>query len=183
MRILGVDPGSLVTGYGIVDSSGRALARVASGAIVMHASDALPVRLEKIYAGLLAVIDAHRPEAFCIETAFYGKNVQSTLKLGHVRGVAILAAMHRSLPVAEYSPREVKQTVTGTGAAAKHQVAFMVKQILGVEMEFKRSDEADGLALAICHALRGSGRGAVKKKGASSSWSDFIANNPERVRA
>jgi crossover junction endodeoxyribonuclease RuvC len=183
MRILGVDPGSLVTGYGVVDSGGRSLARVASGTIVMHATDAMPARLEQIYAELIAVIDANHPDAFCIETAFYGKNVQSTLKLGHVRGVAILAAMHRGLHVAEYSPREVKQTVTGSGAAAKHQVAYMVKQILGVEMEFRRSDEADGLALAICHALRGSGRSAATKKGPSSSWSDFIANNPERVRA
>ena len=183
MRILGVDPGSLVTGFGVVDIDGSSLIRIASGAILMRPGDAMPVRLEKIYAGLISVIDAHHPDAFCIETAFYGKNVQSTLKLGHVRGVAILAAMHRGLSVSEYSPREVKHTVTGTGAAAKHQVAFMVKQLLSLDIDFKRSDEADGLALAICHGLRGNSRGGGGQGKAASSWNDFVAKNPDRIRA
>jgi crossover junction endodeoxyribonuclease RuvC len=178
MRILGIDPGSLVTGYGVVDASGGALARVASGSIVMKPADAMPQRLERIYRGIIDVIDAEHPDSFCIETAFYGKNVQSTLKLGHVRGVAILAAVHRGLAVAEYSPREVKRAVTGTGAAAKHQVAYMVKRILSVDVDFARADEADALALAICHASRRSG-----PKKAFASWADYVAANKERVRA
>lgn len=181
MRIMGVDPGSLVTGFGVVDAGPRGLARVSSGAIVLRSADPLHDRLAVIYDALLREIDLWHPDSFCIETAFYSKNVQSTLKLGHVRGVAMLAAVHRALPIAEYSPREVKRAVTGTGAASKLQVAYMVKHLLGLTTSFARSDEADGLALAICHA--GVAPRAVRGPSRSSSWAAFVKDNPERVRA
>lgn len=182
MRILGVDPGSLVTGYGVIDADGRHLRRVTSGVILLQPGAALPERLGRIYDGLMAVMEEHRPECFCIETAFYGKNVQSTLKLGQVRGVAILAAMHHHLPVTEYAPREVKRVVTGTGAAAKQQVAFMVQTLLALTGGFRRSDEADGLALALCHALHAQPAQASHGKKKAGSWAAFVQQHPERVR-
>ncbi|MDX9759918.1 MAG: crossover junction endodeoxyribonuclease RuvC [Bacteroidota bacterium] len=177
MLILGVDPGSLVTGYGIIEVRGRTYRRTASGVITMRPSDSVAIRLRTVYDGLLAVIDAHHPDEFCIETAFYGKNVQSMLKLGQVRGVAILAAVHRQLGISEYSPREVKHSVTGTGAAAKQQVEYMVKAILGLTEGFRKSDEADGLALAICHAMH-----ITEPRKQFRSWRSFAEEHPERIR-
>ena len=177
MLILGVDPGSLVTGFGIIEAGGRKYRRTASGVITMRPADSVAVRLRKVYDGLIEVIDTHHPDEFCIETAFYGKNVQSTLKLGQVRGVAILAAVHRQLGISEYSPREVKRSVTGTGAAAKQQVEYMVKAMLGITEPFGKSDEADGLALAICHAMHMT---APRKK--FRSWDSFVEEHPERIK-
>jgi crossover junction endodeoxyribonuclease RuvC len=177
MLILGVDPGSLVTGYGVIETQGNRFHRHTSGIITMRPTDSVAVRLRKVYDGLIEVIDAHHPDEFCIETAFYGKNVQATLKLGQVRGVAILAAVHRQLGIAEYSPREVKRSVTGSGAAAKQQVEFMVKTILRIDDDFRKSDEADGLALAICHAMQMTAPRARVK-----SWESFIKEHPDRVK-
>ena len=118
-----------------------------------------------------------RPDEFCLETAFYGKNIQSTLKLGHVRGVALLCAEQYGLPIAEYSPREIKRSVTGNGAAAKQQVSYMVRTLLGIREEFRHLDEADSLALAICHAMH-----ATSSKKPFASWKEFIAAHPERER-
>ena len=137
----------------------------------------MAVRLRKVYDGLIEVIDLHHPYEFCIETAFYGKNIQSTLKLGQVRGVAILAAVHRQLGIAEYAPREVKRSVTGTGAAAKQQVEYMVKTILGVSGTFEKSDEADGLALAITHAMH-----VTAPRSRVRNWENFIREHPDRVK-
>ncbi|MBN1446820.1 MAG: crossover junction endodeoxyribonuclease RuvC [Bacteroidetes bacterium] len=177
MLILGVDPGSLVTGYGIIETQGNSYRRTASGIISMRPSDTVAIRLRKVYDGLIAVIDAHHPDEFCVETAFYGKNIQSTLKLGQVRGVAILAAVHRQLAITEYSPREIKRSVTGSGAASKQQVEYMVKVILGIEEAFRKSDEADGLALAVCHAMQLS----APRKGRR-SWEQFLESHPERIK-
>jgi len=177
MLIMGVDPGSLVTGYGVIDAKGSKYRRLISGVISMRPADTVPVRLRKVYDGLMEIIDLWHPDEFCIETAFYGKNVQSTLKLGHVRGVALLAAVHRQLAIAEYSPREVKRAVTGSGAAAKQQVEYMIKTILGITEDFARSDEADALALAICHAMR-----MTTPTKRVASWKSFISEHPERIK-
>ena len=177
MLILGVDPGSLVTGYGVIETQGSRYRRLASGVITMRPADAVSIRLRKIYDGLIDVIDSWNPDEFCVETAFYGKNIQSTLKLGQVRGVAILAAVHRQLAITEYSPREVKRSVTGSGAASKQQVEYMVKTILHVEETFRKSDEADGLALAICHAMQ-----LTAPRRGGRSWEQFIKAHPERVK-
>ena len=176
MLILGIDPGSLVTGYGLIDVEGRRLRRITSGTLEMKSSDSMPLRLRTVYDGLLEVIDHWHPDEFCIETAFYGKNIQSTLKLGHVRGVAMLAAVHRQLAISEYSPREVKRAVTGSGAAAKQQVAYMVKILLNIDSDFRKLDEADGLALAICHALQN------HSSGKAGDWKAFIRKHPERIK-
>ncbi len=177
MLILGVDPGSLVTGFGIIEVRGQHYRRLVSGIISMRSTDAVAIRLRKVYDGLVEVIDEHHPDEFCIETAFYGKNIQSTLKLGQVRGVAILAAVHRQLGITEYSPREIKRSVTGSGAAAKQQVEYMVKAILSLKDDFAKSDEADGLAIAICHAMHITG---PRRK--FRSWESFVEEHPERVK-
>ena len=177
MRILGVDPGSIVTGYGVIDAHRQRVNYVASGTVRMHSKEALSLRLRSIYDALLQTIDTYHPDAFCLETAFYNKNVQSTLKLGHVRGVALLAAVHRQLAITEYSPREIKRAVTGTGAAAKQQVEFMVKTLLGKDLVFRNSDEADGLAIALCHAFQ-----SRTSSVGGNSWKEFVLTNPERVR-
>ncbi len=177
LTIIGVDPGSLVTGYGVIEMHGARLRRVDSGTIRMQPSAAMPERLERIYAGLIEVIASHHPDEFSIETAFYGKNVQSTLKLGHVRGVALLAAMHRHLGIAEYSPREVKKSVTGSGAASKQQVQYMVRALLEYRGDFQRSDEADALALAITHALH-----INQPRRTAVNWAAFVEQHPDRVR-
>lgn len=189
MRILGVDPGSLVTGYGVIDAEGRVLQRVTSGIVQLRSGTPMPQRLATIYEGLRDVMLATHPDVFSIETAFYGKNVQSTLKLGQVRGVALLCAMHHGLDIREFSPREVKRAVTGTGAASKQQVAAMVRAMLALDDVFSRSDETDGLALALCCAVTrqlppeagaGEGRRGSKRRG---SWEEFVRNNPTRVKS
>jgi crossover junction endodeoxyribonuclease RuvC len=176
MIILGVDPGTIFTGYGIVKQSKNTLTRLTSGLIKLPASQAIPQRLEIIYNELDRIMRTYKPDEFSIETAFYGKNVQSAMKIGYARGVSILAAIHNGIPVNEYSPREVKKSVVGNGAASKEQVSFMIKSLLelkSVEMKF---DESDGLAVALCHAFRLSS--PVKK---SKDWKSFIEAFPERV--
>jgi crossover junction endodeoxyribonuclease RuvC len=176
MIILGVDPGTIFTGYGIVKQNKNTLTRVTSGLIKLPAAQGLPHRLEIIYNELDRIIRTFKPDEFSIETAFYGKNVQSAMKIGYARGVSILAAVHNSIPVNEYSPREVKKSVVGNGAASKEQVSFMIKSLLelkAVEMKF---DESDGLAVALCHAFRLNS--PVKK---SKDWKSFIEAFPERV--
>ncbi len=177
MRILGVDPGSVVTGYGIIECRGGTMIRLHSGTLDMRSTTPMADRLRFICEGLVALIDKYHPHVFCLETAFYGKNIQSTMKLGQVRGVALLVASQKELEIAEYSPREIKRSVTGNGGAAKQQVEFMVKTLLNIHEDFRRSDEADGLALAICHALQ-----TITPQRKSSSWKDFIKNNTDRVK-
>lgn len=176
MIILGVDPGSVRTGFGIIKSDKNRLTLIDSGALTFRSDQPMHQRLQKIYAGISKKIDLHKPVALAIETAFFGKNVQSALKLGYARGVAIVAAANAGLDIYEYSPREVKKSVTGNGAAAKEQVAFMVKTILSLKSKKVTADEADALGIAICHAFKGSATPASSK-----NWSEYIKNNPGRI--
>lgn len=183
MRIIGVDPGTLVTGYGVIDCEGGKLTLVEYDVIRTKPTMSLPLRLRAIHTKLLEAIDRTAPDEFAIESAFYSKNVQSTLKLGHARGVSILAAVLREIPTAEYSPREVKQAVTGTGGATKEQVEYMVMSMLKIEERHAFLDATDALAIAICHSGR-RGRPAPPKRRSSSkrsSWKEFVLQNPDRV--
>ncbi|MAT38069.1 MAG: crossover junction endodeoxyribonuclease RuvC [Ectothiorhodospiraceae bacterium] len=176
MIILGVDPGSRRTGYGVIACRGNSFSRIDSGTIMLESFKTLPERLHALHQRLDELIREHTPDAFSLETAFYNKNVQSTLKLGHVRGVAMLCAAQHGLDIYEYSPREVKRAVTGNGGAAKQQIEYMVKNLLAFEGEFAHDDEADGIALALCHALQGS---LPKKSGGD--WNSFLAKHPDRI--
>lgn len=151
MRILGVDPGTLSCGYGIVEEEDGRLFYVTSGGIKISSKIALTKRLKNIYEGIEEVIKKHKPDCMAIENLFFAKNVQAALKLGQAKGVAILAAVKVGIPVFEYSPLEVKQSVVGHGSAEKKQVQHMVKTLLGLKTLPHPPDLADALALAICH--------------------------------
>ncbi|HMC76774.1 MAG TPA: crossover junction endodeoxyribonuclease RuvC [Vicinamibacterales bacterium] len=151
MIIFGIDPGSERTGYGCVDSDGRSHRLVACGAISAPAHATFPERLLRIHTGLCALLAEHRPDAVAIENVFHSKNVRSALKLGHARGVALLAASQAGLLVAEYSPAEIKRAVVGFGRAEKQQVGGMIKLLLRLDAIPAPHDAADALAVAICH--------------------------------
>ena len=179
MIILGVDPGTLATGYGVIAApAGGRVELVACGAIRNGGDQAMPERLKRIYASLAEVIAQYRPDEFAVETAFYGKNAQSALKLGQARGVAMLAAVNADIPVCEYSPREVKKAIVGNGSASKEQVQYMVKTLLMLKEPPRPLDVSDALAVAICHLQR---RHAGRPK--AKSWKAFVQSHPERVSA
>ncbi len=150
MRVLGIDPGSRVTGYGLVEKNKNSLVPLLLGEIRPAGNDSLSSRLIAICDGLSAVIEENRPDAVAIENIFYGKNVQSLIKQAHVRGVAILAGARHQIPVFEYTPLEIKQAVVGYGRAEKGQVQKMVAAILKLPV-IPPADTADALAVAICH--------------------------------
>jgi crossover junction endodeoxyribonuclease RuvC len=176
--VLGVDPGTLVTGYGVVVRHGGSVRLLGCGTIKNGSSHSMPLRLQKIYDELQQVISRYHPDEFAIESAFYGKNAQSALKLGHARGVSILAAVNHQIPTAEYSPREVKKAVVGYGAASKEQVQYMVKSILHAGNSKMLPDASDALAIAICHLHR-----LTTPTRKHKDWKSFVASHPERVRA
>jgi crossover junction endodeoxyribonuclease RuvC len=170
MRVFGIDCGTEVTGYGVVESddSGRQprLVMKAMGAIRLAKTKTLPVRLEQVYRELTAALERWKPDAVAIEEVFYSVNAKSALKLGQVRGVALLAAATQGLPVAEYAPLKIKSSVVGYGLAKKEQVQFMVARLLELAEVPQPADAADALAVAICHihtaqtlTLQGVGRG------------------------
>ncbi len=175
MIILGVDPGSLFTGYGVINYDSK-LSYIVSGIIKLSGSMPMPERLGIIYSELTKVIKEYKPTEFSIETAFFGKNVQSALKIGYARGSAILSAYHNSLNICEYSPREIKKSIAGTGSATKEQVGFMVKTLLKTDKSFVRLDESDAIAAAICHAFRYKN---INTK--SGSWKSFLESNPHLI--
>lgn len=151
MRILGIDPGSRITGYGLVEKIGNRLRHMDNGAIITDSKAPMPERLQVIYRQLNRIIDEYAPQAVAVERIFVAKNALSALKLGHARGVAMLAGVNAGLPVAEYSAVEVKNAVVGYGRAAKTQVQHMVRVLLALP-EIAQEDASDALAVAICHA-------------------------------
>lgn len=150
-RILGIDPGSLITGYGLLDLAGRDVKLVASGTIATGGGD-FPARLATIFRGVEALVGEHRPEELAIENVFVSRNAASALKLGQARAAAICGSIAAGLPVFEYTPREIKQAVVGRGGAPKEQVQHMVRTLLGVRGTLA-ADAADALAVALCHAF------------------------------
>jgi crossover junction endodeoxyribonuclease RuvC len=176
MIILGVDPGTLFTGYGLIKQNKNNFTFVKNGFIKLPSSKLLPEKLEMIYDELDKIIKIYKPDEFAIETAFYGKNVQSAMKIGYARGVSILAAVHNKIETSEYSPREIKKSVVGTGAASKEQVSYMIRTILKIEDVKMRFDESDALAVALCHAFRM--KSPLKR---SNNWKAFIEAYPERI--
>lgn len=156
MRILGIDCGTERTGFGVIDSDGRRHELVKAGVIRTRASHPLDQRLKSIAAELRSVIGAFGPGTVAVEEVFHAVNTKSALKLAHVRGVALLLAAEADVPVAEYSPLEVKMSVVGYGRAEKQQVQMMVRSLLGISDEFESFDASDALAVAICHSTRAS---------------------------
>ncbi|HEX2768456.1 MAG TPA: crossover junction endodeoxyribonuclease RuvC [Geobacteraceae bacterium] len=151
MRVLGIDPGSRITGYGIIDKEGNRLIHVDNGAIFTDSHRDFPMRLQRIYRGLTEIIAQYRPDAVAVENIFFATNVQSALKLGQARGAAIVAGVNAGLPVFEYTALQVKQAVVGHGRADKQQVQKMLKVLLNLP-EIAQEDASDALATAVCHA-------------------------------
>ncbi|MDO4552692.1 MAG: crossover junction endodeoxyribonuclease RuvC [Bacillota bacterium] len=151
MRILGIDPGYAILGYGFVDMKGNHFQPAAYGAVVTEKDLEMPDRLKQLYAGLMELIDLHRPDVAAIEELFFNKNTKTALLVGQARGVAILACVNSGLPVYEYTPLQIKQALVGYGRAEKLQVQAMVKTILNLKEAPKPDDTADALAAAICH--------------------------------
>ena len=176
MIILGIDPGTTVTGYGIIKYENNTFTKIASGVINLPSTKPIPIRLKVIHQEINKIIELYKPDEFAIETAFYGKNVQSAMKISYARGVAILAAVLNNIPASEYSPREIKKSVVGRGSATKEQVGFMIKSILVFDQKNMKSDETDALAIALCHAFRM--KSPTKK---SMNWKQFTEAFPERV--
>jgi crossover junction endodeoxyribonuclease RuvC len=162
MRIIGIDPGSSVTGYGIVEQPSRHLCHVASGRVVTSTQMPFHRRLKHIYCELVEVIARHTPQVMAVEDLFFARNVKSALKLGHVRGVAILAGLNAGLEITEYSPLEIKQALVGYGRAQKNQVQEMVRILLNLG-ELPQADTADALAVAICHLHCCQGVGLLRR--------------------
>jgi crossover junction endodeoxyribonuclease RuvC len=157
--ILGIDPGTAITGYGVVaKKGGNAVSLVECGVVRTSSREPLPVRIREIYEEVAALIARHEPSVVVVEDVFQGKNVQSALKLGHARGAILLAAALREIPIAEYSPREIKKAVVGNGNATKDQVGFMVQQQLRLKAPPSPADAADGVAAALCHCVMGAFR-------------------------
>lgn len=156
MLVLGVDPGTAITGYGVVEQLGdRTLRLVECGVIRTSPRTPLPLRLREIFEGVTELIQRHAPEAVAVEGVFFGKNARSAITLGHARGAVLLAASLRDLSVAEYPPAEVKSAIVGTGRATKHQIGFMTKKLLRLREAPHPEDAADGVAVALCHCFRG----------------------------
>ena len=177
MIILGVDPGTIVTGYGIIELNKNIISHITSGIIKLSVTKSLPEKLKIIYTELEKLIRTYKPDEFAIETAFYGKNIQSAMKIGYARGVSLLAAVNNKVLIAEYAPGEIKKAVVGRGSASKQQVAFMIKTILNLKKLKMKSDESDALAIAICHSFRLKTPSLKKSK----DWKSFITQFPERV--
>lgn len=168
LRVLGIDPGSTVTGYGVVERNGHAVQCVDCGTIPAGNGE-LPDRLNVVYDGLKAVIGAHRPDLVVIENAFLGRNVRTLAVMSQARGVLVLAARRAELPILEYTPREVKQSVVGNGDASKEQIAYMVGSLLALSVDGLPTDATDALAIAICHLNRDAARtGATGRKAGGS---------------
>lgn len=155
--VLGIDPGTVVTGFGLVEQDDAGMRAVAWGSVKSSSNTPLPERLHRIHTETLRLIELHRPDEVAVENVFQAKNVKSALKLGHARGVALLAAAQSGLPIFEYAPREVKQSVVGTGSASKGQVASMVDRLLHLGGEKLLEDESDAVAVAICHLHKRAG--------------------------
>lgn len=178
--ILGIDPGTLLMGYAVIEIYGNsARLQVMDVLKLAHKKD-IYERLEMIHTRVSELIQLHQPTYFAIEAPFFGKNVQSMLKLGRAQGVAIAAAMQGRVPVTEYSPKKIKQSITGNGNADKEQVWKMLQQVLQIKEQPQYFDATDALAVALCHHYQNSNPITKLTKGLK-GWEDFIAKNPERV--
>ena len=151
MRVLGIDPGTAITGYGLVDEVEQGLTLVGCGVLTTPSDQPLPVRLQQIYRGMLSVIERHQPEAAAVEELFFSRNVRTALSVGHARGVVLLALAEAGLPIFEYKPLEIKQAIAGYGRADKQQVQEMVRMLLSLDQAPQPDDAADAVAVAVCH--------------------------------
>jgi crossover junction endodeoxyribonuclease RuvC len=180
--ILGIDPGTTIMGYGIISVRDKKAELLAMGVLKLHKLSEHEDKLKKIFDRTVSLIDEYHPDELAIEAPFFGKNVQSMLKLGRAQGVAMAAALSRTVPIHEYSPRKIKQSITGNGNASKEQVAKMLQNLFNIAEMPDDLDATDGLAAAVCHSYQGAGEGAAPgKKKKYTGWKAFLGDNPGRV--
>ena len=179
--ILGIDPGTTIMGYGILRVVGNKTEMLAMGVLDLKKYSNHYLKLQRIFARTLSLIDEFHPDCLAIEAPFFGKNVQSMLKLGRAQGVAMSAALYRDIPITEYAPLKIKMAITGSGSSSKEQVADMLRRILKIPIEdmLPQLDASDGLAAAYCHFLQA---GRPVSDNAYSGWKDFIAKNEDKVK-
>ena len=177
--ILGIDPGTNIMGYGIIELRGNKMKLLSLGVIQLNKITDHALKLKRIFEKTLALIDEYKPDDLAIEAPFFGKNVQSMLKLGRAQGVAIAAGLYRTIPIFEYSPKKIKQSITGNGNASKEQVAAMLQTLLHFEELPSYLDATDGLAAAVCHYFQNTKQTTGKKS--YSGWKSFLAENPGKV--
>jgi crossover junction endodeoxyribonuclease RuvC len=175
--ILGIDPGTNIMGYGILAVAGESLTLQAAGVIRLDKLKNHPLKLKMIFEKTVTLIESFHPDEFSVEAPFFGKNVQSMLKLGRAQGVAMAAALHSGIPIFEYSPKKIKLAVTGNGNASKEQVAAMLQRLIGFEQRPRYLDATDGLAAAVCHYFQDRAIPSAK----TGDWKGFIGKNPGRV--
>lgn len=178
--ILGIDPGTTNMGYGLISVAGSKMDLVDIGALHLGNKDGHALKLKKIFEFTLSLIDKYNPDDLSIEAPFFGKNVQSMLKLGRAQGVAMAAGLFRTIPIFEYSPKKIKQSITGNGNASKEQVAAMLQTLLSIRNLPEKLDATDGLAAAVCHFFQQNALGGSKKK-TSGGWKSFLSEHPERL--
>ncbi|MFW5852139.1 MAG: crossover junction endodeoxyribonuclease RuvC [Bacteroidota bacterium] len=180
--ILGIDPGTTVLGYGLIQVSGKHMSLITLGVINLTKFKDHYLKLQKIYSRLHGLIEEFCPDEMALEAPFYGKNVQSMLKLGRAQGVAMAAGLMHEIPIAEYAPRKIKVALTGTGTASKEQVASMLAKLLNTDEKPEFLDATDALAVAVCHYYQISNPIFSQGGGEANSWKDFIQKNPTRVK-
>lgn len=179
--IIGIDPGTNVMGYGILGVKGKTPELIALGVVKLNKYESHYLRLQRIYERVLGLVEQFLPDEMAIEAPFFGKNVQSMLKLGRAQGVAMVAALSRDIPITEYEPRKIKMAITGNGGASKEQVRELLKRILKISPDKLdiELDATDALAAALCHHYETS-RPIIAS--GPKSWKDFVAKNPDRVK-
>lgn len=179
--ILGIDPGTVVMGYGLITITGSSIKLLEMDVLKPGKVDDPYKKLQLIYNTVSGLIIKYKPDVFAIEAPFFGKNVQSMLKLGRAQGVAIAAAMRHGLDVTEYSPKKIKQSITGNGNAGKEQVLKMLQRLLQFQEDPKYMDASDALAVAVCHYFQENS--LINTQGSKSKgWDDFLKKNPERIK-
>ncbi len=176
--ILGIDPGTTIMGYGIIRAKGKNPEMLVLGVLDLQKLNDHFVKLKTIFDRTISLIDQYHPDELAIESQFYGKNVQSMLKLGRAQGTAIAAGLSRSIPIFEYAPLKIKMAITGQGNASKIQVALILQQMLGFADMPENLDATDGLAVAVCHFYQ---KNSISGGNQVKSWKDFISKNPGKV--
>lgn len=178
--ILGIDPGTSVMGFGIISIKKSKMSLVSLHELILHKYPNHETKLKYIFERTLSLIDEYHPDAVALEAPFFGKNVQSMLKLGRAQGVAMAASLYRSIPITEYSPKKVKMAITGNGNASKEQVAKMLQSLFEMkEFPTKYLDATDGLAVAVCHHFNSTG---ISSEKSYSGWEGFLKKNPDRLK-
>ncbi|QIP14779.1 crossover junction endodeoxyribonuclease RuvC [Spirosoma aureum] len=180
--ILGVDPGTQIAGYGIISVKAGVMTMIQYGVVQLSKYSTYQLKLQKLYETILRLVDEYHPDEMAIEDPFFGKNVQAMLKLGRAQGVVMAAALSRNIPIVEYAPRRIKQSVTGNGNATKEQVSQMVSHLLRESLDPKFFDATDALAIAVCHHFHENALPKVSgKKTKKGAWGGFVSENSDRI--